>query len=269
MARAGFAAELQDGALLMPREFEIVSSPRRPEYLRYQSLDQQTGLTINRKLYATTQKPASFPAEEAGIFDDLLLETGDFLLLEDGSSHLVLEASSSSITSLIYLFSALNPVLYAGVSEGKSSGSDAEDLSLVFPKGFFSPGDVMVYQARGAITENAVNTSLAFTLTFPDTSTSTSVSMPQTVTLNALSDWTLDLKSVFGYNSSNQGTVQHTGVLTVANTDDASGQSTSLLAALENTFAYESILYYKPQVAWNTQNANSTVEFYNAVLQLN
>lgn len=253
----------------MPREFAIVSSPNRPEYLRSVRLDDQTGLTINRKLYATTQKPAAYPADEAGIFFDLLLESGDFLLQEDGTSHLVLENSSSQITSLINIFKPLNPVLYAGISEGKSSGSDTEDLSIVFPGGFFNAGDVMVYQVRGKITENAANTSLTFTLTFPDTSTSTSVSMPQTVTVNGLTDWTLDITSLFGYDSSNQGTVQHTGRLTVGNIDATDGQSTQLLSAQENTFSYESILYYKPQVAWNTQNANSTVEFYNAVLQLN
>lgn len=243
-------------------EHTFSPSPIRSEYVRQQQLEQARSIGIVRKYYATTAKPDAFPADEAGIFTDLAAEDGSLLLQESDGATLRLESSSSSAISLIYLFSTLMPVTLGGVATGFSSGVETNDLSLVFPTGFFKVGDIMVFEVTGKITENAINSSIGFSLYFPDTGAVATIAMPTTVDANSLSDFVLRITSIFSYDASGNGVVSHSGELTVKNTTVASGESTSLLTTIQNTFDYESVLYYKPQMAWNTQSANSVVEFY-------
>lgn len=251
--------------------YAIAETPARDEYIRQDGLDTINSMTYGRKVYGTTQSPTAFDAIAGGTFFDLLLESGttDALLLESGTTdRLNLESSSSITTSLVYLMNTPTPVFFAGCASGKSSGSDQQDLSLVFKGDFFRPGDVMIYEANGTITENAANTSLAFTVTFPDTGTAVTVAMPTTVSQDALSDWKLRVISAFGFNSSGNGIVTHSGELQVANTDESNGISIIPIMSVTNTLNYGSVLYYKPQVAWNTQNSGSDSDFSSAYLTI-
>jgi len=251
----------------MGREFDIMPSPVRPDYLRNQRLNPYSYLSYTKKFYVTTFKSAAWPSADAAVNNALLLEDGFKLLLEDGSA-LLLEESSAQSYSLIYLFRDSTPLLYGGVASGKSSGTDQLDLSLVFPSGFFRTGHIMTYEVCGKLTQNTINTSLSFTITFPDSGTPATISMPTTVDANSLSDWNLVVTSIFNFNTSSQGLVSHTGKLTVKNTTVTSGESTTLMATVQNTFDYDSVLYYKPQVNWTAVTANSTTEFYSASLMV-
>jgi hypothetical protein len=249
----------------MSIEFVINPSPIRADYLRSQRLNPSNYLSYTKKVYSTTFKPASWPAVSGGIFNDLLLEGADHLLLED-NSVLYLEDSSSQRFSLIYLFRDLQPLIYGGVDIAKSSGSDLENLAIVFPMKFFIVGDVMVFEVRGQITANSTNSSLTFTVTFPDTATPATLSMPATVGANELADFVVAITSSFGADASGTGIVSHTGRMTVKNSGITSGESTTLLSTVQNTLDYNDVLYYLPQVEWTTQNAGNDVDFYSASL---
>ena len=247
-------------------EYQINPSPMRQEEIRAQQFDYLNSVTYGRKIYATTFKPDSFDSIAAGVFDDLLLESATDHLLQEDTSIVYLEESSSTKNSIVYLFSGQQSIYLAGSAEGKSSGSDLVDLSVVFKPGFFKAGDVLVFEANGKITANATNNSLKFTITFPDTGTEATVSMPSTITQDTLAEWKLVVNSSFGHDSSGNGTVSHSGRLTVINSTDARGESQHLMSTVLNTFDYNTTLYYKPQVEWLTTTATSTVDFYTAYM---
>ena len=252
-------------------EYALVESPFEQDYLGEQQIDTLNSTTYGHKIYATTAQPAAFGSVEAGVFSFRLLEDGvSNRLLEDGTNKRILEDSSSVIASLVHLLNENEPIVLAGAALGKSDegASELTDLSIVFKPNFFRPGQVLTYEVAGAVTENAANTSLEFTITFPDDGTAATVAMPATVGEDALSDWKLTVTSTFGFDANGNGVVSHTGSLVVANTDEASGQTTTLLTTVSNTFMYDEILYYKPQVAWSAQNANSTAELHSAFMTL-
>lgn len=248
-------------------DYILHPSPLRPGYLRSQRLNPSEPLTYSEKVYGTTFKPAAWPAAAAGNYYELLNEAADGkLLLEDGTSYLQLETSDSIAYSLIYLFSSLEPILYGGVATDTVTGSSVTGLALAFPVKFFKAGHRMTFEIYGKITANSINSSLSFTIKFPHTGSAATLSMPTTVGANKLSDWGLRLISSFGYDSNGNGTVTHTGSLTVTNSDATSGESTSLAVAVQNTLDYNTILYYLPTVSWTTQDAGNTVDFYSASL---
>ena len=249
-------------------EFAIAPSPVRADYLRGQRLDDTAYLGLLRKIYVTTGKPAAWSADQAGVFNDLLLEGGDHLLMEDGTSVLYLENSSSVTTSLLYLFQDNDPALFAGAALGKSAGSDVTDLSLVFPVNFFDAGNIVLFELSGAFTSNAANHYMTFTITFPDNGTAATVSTPSTVSADALGDFLIRFTSRVGYDTSGNAVVTHSGTLEVANTDAATGNTTTLFATTENSFTFSDVIYYKPQITWSTQDSNNVVQFYSASLTM-
>lgn len=252
-----------------PIKFALAPTPTRAEDMIAQQFDIQDQLTLARKLYATTMKPDTYTALQGGLFFDLLLVNGtDKLLLVDGASNLRLASSSPSALSLIYAFDVGEPILYAGLALDNADGTDVSNEAIVFPKGFFRRGQKLSFTATGQITSNSTNVSLAFKLLFPHDGTEANVAMPTTVTADALGTWILELESQFGLDASGNGTVTHSGYLSVENTDETSGQSTALLETVLNTFDYQDVLYYLPQAIWSGTAADNDVDFHRATLSL-
>src|SRR3990167_4253962 len=254
----------------MASSFEIAPAPLSPAYIRSIRLNPGMRLTYPHQAYSSTVKSAIWPAMAAGIFSFLINEdgTGDNITQETAlTDDIAYEDSSSTIQSVIYMVNDTEPLTYGGISTGKADTgqSDTTDLSIVFPKKYFKPGQIMTLEVTGKITENAINTSCSFTIIYPDPSGSTAtLAMPTTVNANSLSGWTLTVISKFSVDSTGGGVVIHTGSLVVANTTVTYGESTIVLSAVENTFDYDTVTYYKPQITWNAQNLSSTIEVYSA-----
>ena len=252
------------------REFPIYPSPLRTGYLGSDELNPANRITYAARVYSATNKPAAWEAQATGTTNYLALESvgTDHLQVEGTTDVLLLESSSPTTQSIIYIFQNYSPSLLSGVSTGKSSGSDLVDLSVAFPKNYFDAGNLLTFQISGKFTANLANTYVTFTTTFPDSGTSSTVTTPSTVTQDALGDFELQIYTRLGYNTSNQGVATNTGRLTVANTDASTGESTSLITSVENTFSYEDVIYFKPQVQWSSASAGNSVSFYSVTLTI-
>jgi len=253
----------------MPLTYKLEPTPMRADYTRSESIDPIRRMAYAAQVYAATNKPTDWAAADTGTTNFLAFEsdgTSHLLLESVASSDLLLETSSPTVQSIIYLFSDYSPALRSGIAEGKSSGSDLVDLSLVFPKGYFDAGKIVNFKITGAFTNNLANTYVTFTITFPDTGSSATVSTPATVSQDALGDFELNVTIYMGYNTSNQGVLTVTGTLLVSNTDETNGVSVVPIGAVQNTFAYENLLYFKPQVQWSSAASGNSVSFYGATL---
>lgn len=255
----------------MPHRYQLVPSPARSSYIRQQTLDPGNLFSYATKLYFA-QSGANFPSSQNSVYNDLLLEQApgtDHLLLEQapGTNVLYLENSSQLTSSLFYAFKDSEPVYYSGISYGNSQGNEVTYGALVFPPKFFRPGNLVRLEFSGNITSNSTDTGLTFTLTFPDTMTAATVTMPATVGAGDLGVFQLVVTTGISYDTDKAGLATHAGTLLTENSAATEGVSPSLVSYASNSFAFEDTLYYLFQYTWNQDSgAEVTFNSLNVVL---